>query len=90
MLAMLRIEPPRPASIMIGAIAEVAASMLTRLMSMWLRQLRSLGAKFYACGPSMDHFNVPRDKIVFPDVPVVEYLTFMTVMRDADVQLFVQ
>ena len=55
-----------------------------------LRQLQKLGAQFYACGPSMDHFRVAPDGLAFPDVPIVEYLTFMKVMRDADAQVFVQ
>jgi TusA-related sulfurtransferase/predicted peroxiredoxin len=55
-----------------------------------LRQLQRLGAKFYACGGSLQHFRVSPEDLAFPDVPIVEYLTFMTVMREADVQLFVQ
>ena len=38
----------------------------------------------------MDHFNVPAESLAFSDIPVVEYLTFMSVMRGAEVQLFVQ
>ncbi len=41
MLVTFTIEPP-PLSFMMGAAVCVAASMLTRLMSMWRRQLRSL------------------------------------------------
>ncbi len=54
-----------------------------------LRQLRELGAKFYLCGPSMDHFKVKKSDLIFNDVPIVEYLTFTAVMKEADVQLYV-
>jgi predicted peroxiredoxin/TusA-related sulfurtransferase len=54
-----------------------------------LRQLRTLGAKLYACGGSLDHFKVEAADFIFDDIPVVEYLTFMAVMEDADVQLYI-
>lgn len=54
-----------------------------------LHQLRSLGAKLYACGGSLDHFKVKATDFIFDDIPVVEYLTFMSVMEDADVQLYI-
>jgi TusA-related sulfurtransferase/predicted peroxiredoxin len=53
-----------------------------------LRQLQSLGGRLYACGPSLDHFHVDPDRLAFDDVVVCEYLTFMEVMRQADVQLY--
>lgn len=53
-----------------------------------LRQLRSLGAAIYMCGPSMQHFKVDREDLVFDDVPLVEYFSFMAVMSKADVQLY--
>jgi TusA-related sulfurtransferase/predicted peroxiredoxin len=53
-----------------------------------LRQLRSLGATFYVCGGSLGHFKVDPGDFVFPDLPVVEYLTFMAVMERADIQLY--
>jgi len=52
-----------------------------------LRQLQALGAALYACGPSLQHFGVDPERIVFDDVIVCEYLTFMEVMQQADVQL---
>lgn len=55
-----------------------------------LRQLQRRGAELYACGPSMEHFGVRRDQLVFPDVKVAAYLTFMAVMADADVHVFLQ
>lgn len=54
-----------------------------------LRQLQDLGAVFYACGPSMEHFKVAEEDLAFDGVIVAEYLTFMEVMSRADIQLFV-
>jgi len=54
-----------------------------------LRQLRSLGAKLYVCGPSMKHFKVTKEQLVFDDLPMVEYLTFMRVMERADIHLYI-
>ena len=53
-----------------------------------LRQLQALGGRIYACGPSLDHFRVDPARLAFEDVVVCEYLTFMEVMRQADVQLY--
>lgn len=53
-----------------------------------LRQLRSLGARVYVCGPSLEHFKVSRDELVFDDLPLVEYLSFMALMKDADVHVY--
>jgi len=54
-----------------------------------LRQIHSLGADIYACGGSLDHFKVKAEDFIFDDIPVVEYLTFMAVMEDADIQLYI-
>lgn len=53
-----------------------------------LRQLRSLGATIYMCAGSMDHFKVSEDDLIFDDLPLVEYLTFMTVMEGADIHIY--
>jgi hypothetical protein len=53
-----------------------------------LRQLQALGAQLYACGPSLEHFGVDAKRLAFADVTVCEYLTFMEVMQQADVQLY--
>ncbi len=53
-----------------------------------LHQLRSLGAKLYMCGGSMDHFKVAKNDLIFDDLPVIAYLTFMPIMAEADVQLY--
>jgi predicted peroxiredoxin/TusA-related sulfurtransferase len=53
-----------------------------------LRQLHTLGARVYACGPSLAHFKVDPDNLVLPDVKVVEYLTFMAVMESADIHIY--
>ncbi len=53
-----------------------------------LRQLQRLGGHVYACGPSLDHFKVDPSRLAIDDVIVCEYLTFMAVMQQADVQLY--
>jgi predicted peroxiredoxin/TusA-related sulfurtransferase len=53
-----------------------------------LKQLKELGARFYACGPSMDHFGVKKSEFIFDDVTVSEYLTFMEVMKGADIHIY--
>ncbi|HTP26335.1 MAG TPA: DsrE family protein [Anaeromyxobacteraceae bacterium] len=55
-----------------------------------LSQLHELGARFYACGPSLEHFGVERRSLAFNDVIVSEYLTFIEQMRSADLALLVQ
>lgn len=54
-----------------------------------LRQLQSLGARLYACGGSMQPFKVRREDLISDDIAIVEYLSFMAVMKDADIQLYV-
>lgn len=54
-----------------------------------LRQLRSLGGRLYVCGGSLQPFKVDREDFIFDDLPIVEYLTFMSVMADADVHIYV-
>ncbi len=53
-----------------------------------LQQLRELGARFYICGPSMEHFGVKKSELAFDDVVVAEYVTFMEVMNEADVHIY--
>ena len=54
-----------------------------------LRQLHELGAHIYICGPSMEHFKIEPDELILEDIAVVEYLSFMAVMEEADIQLFI-
>lgn len=54
-----------------------------------LRQLRSLGGNIYVCGGSLEHFKVEPKDFIFDDLPVVEYLTFVAVMADADIHLYI-
>lgn len=54
-----------------------------------LRQLRSLGAHMYVCGGSLQPFKVDREDFIFDDLPIIEYLTFMSIMEEADIQLYV-
>jgi predicted peroxiredoxin/TusA-related sulfurtransferase len=53
-----------------------------------LHQLRSLGARIYMCAPSMQHFKVTTEDLIFDDLPLVEYLTFMAVMEHADIHIY--
>jgi predicted peroxiredoxin/TusA-related sulfurtransferase len=53
-----------------------------------LRQLLDLGATISMCGPSMERFKVDKDDVVFADLPIVEYLSFMPVMERADVTIY--
>ncbi len=55
-----------------------------------LGQLRDLGARLYMCGGSMEHFKVRKEDLIFDDLPIVAYLTFMTVMDEADIHVFLQ
>ena len=51
-----------------------------------LRQLQALGGVLYVCGPSLQHFGVDPKQLAVDDVIVCEYLTFMEVMQQADLQ----
>jgi predicted peroxiredoxin/TusA-related sulfurtransferase len=55
-----------------------------------LTQLHALGATFYMCAPSADHFGVDPTNLGHTGVVLAEYITFMEVMIDADAQFFVQ
>jgi predicted peroxiredoxin/TusA-related sulfurtransferase len=55
-----------------------------------LLEIRELGGEIYMCGGSMDHFNVRREDLIFGDVHIVEYLSFVKEMADADIQLMLQ
>lgn len=49
-----------------------------------LEQLDSLGAFFYLCGPSMDHFKVKESELILDKVTIAEYITFLEAMEKAD------
>ncbi|MGY6022741.1 DsrE family protein [Streptomyces spinosirectus] len=53
-----------------------------------IAQLRRLGARLYACGPSMRRFGVDKEGLLYDDIVVAEYLTFMDVLRRSDVHLY--
>ena len=55
-----------------------------------LRELRALGARLYACGPSMEHFKVTENDLLFDDVRIAAYPTFAAEMEAAGVQIFPQ
>lgn len=52
-----------------------------------LRQLQQLGARLFACGPSMEHYKVDPANLAFSDVTIAAYLTFMEQMSSADIHL---
>lgn len=55
-----------------------------------LHQLADLGARIYLCGPSMEHFKVRTDELLFTDVTIAAYPTFVEQMNAAGVQVFLQ
>ena len=55
-----------------------------------LLQLKELGVRFYLCGGSMEPFGVKKADLVFDDVMIAEYFTFLEVMQGADLQIYLQ
>jgi predicted peroxiredoxin/TusA-related sulfurtransferase len=55
-----------------------------------LRQLRELGARIYVCGPSMEHFKVSEADLLFEEIRISSYPTFVEEMEAAGVQIFLQ
>jgi predicted peroxiredoxin/TusA-related sulfurtransferase len=55
-----------------------------------LRQLQDLGARIYLCGPSMEHFKVRAEDLLFTDVGIAAYPTYVEQMNAAGVQVFLQ
>jgi predicted peroxiredoxin len=55
-----------------------------------LQQLHELGARFYLCGGSMAHFGVTAADVIFGDVRIAEYFTFIEVMTKADIHIVLQ
>ncbi len=53
-----------------------------------LKQMQELGAKIYACGPSLDNFGVKESEFFLEGITVCEYFTFLLRMREADVQIY--
>jgi predicted peroxiredoxin/TusA-related sulfurtransferase len=54
-----------------------------------LRQLHELGSQIYLCGPSMEHYKVKKEDLIFDDSRIVAYLSFVPVMKEADIQFYV-
>jgi hypothetical protein len=40
------------------------------------------------CGPSMQHFKVRKEDLIFDELPLIEYFTFMTVMDQAETTIY--
>jgi predicted peroxiredoxin len=55
-----------------------------------LKILQELGAKFYVCQPSMEHFGVRENDFAFDGLTLCEYLTFLEVYNTADLKFFLQ
>lgn len=55
-----------------------------------LRILEKNGAKFYVCQPSMDHFKLKEQNIVFSNIAICEYFTFLEVLEKSDMKFFLQ
>jgi predicted peroxiredoxin len=55
---------------------------------LWI--LEKHGAKFFVCQPSMDHFKVKEENIIFPNHIICEYFTFLEVMEKSDIKFFIQ
>ena len=55
-----------------------------------LIELKKLGAKFYLCQPSMDHFKVRETDLIFDNIIIAEYGTFIEVLSEADIKFFLQ
>lgn len=53
-----------------------------------IKELKKLGAKFYICQPSMDHFRVKKSDLIFSDVIIAEYITFIEVLINSDIKFF--
>ena len=53
-------------------------------------ELKKLGAKIYLCQPSMDHFKVKKSDLIFTDIIIAEYITFLDVLKDSDIKFFIQ
>ena len=55
-----------------------------------LEQPKELGARIYICGESMDPFGVKKSDLIFDDIIVAEYQTFLEVIDNADNYIFLQ
>lgn len=53
-----------------------------------LNQLRELGAHLYICGGSMQPFGVSRSDLIFDDIILAEYFTFLEIMEGADINIY--
>lgn len=53
-------------------------------------QLHELGARLDVCGPSMQHFKVDPEQLLFPEIRIAASPTFVEEMQAAGVQIFLQ
>lgn len=55
-----------------------------------LEQLKELGAHLYVCGGSMEPFGVKKSDLIFDDIIIAEYFTFLEIMDSADINMYLQ
>lgn len=55
-----------------------------------LDQLKELGAHLYVCGGSMAPFGVKKEDLIFDDIMIAEYFTFLEIMHGADINIYLQ
>ncbi|NNC74855.1 MAG: hypothetical protein HKN93_05010 [Acidimicrobiia bacterium] len=53
-----------------------------------VRELLELGGTVYACGPSLQRFQVLEDMLAFDDVVIGEYVTFVNELDGADITMY--
>ncbi len=53
-----------------------------------MNQLRELGAHIYICGGSMQPFGVNKSDLIFDDIILAEYFTFLEIMEKADINIY--
>ncbi len=50
--------------------------------------MRELGGTLYACGPSLEHYDIEETDLVFEHIIIAEYATFIGEMDGADIMLY--
>ncbi len=53
-----------------------------------IHQLKALGARFYICGGSIQPFGASKSELIFEDIIIAEYFTFLEVMNETDIKIY--
>ena len=53
-----------------------------------IAELNRLGVVFYVCQPSLDHHRLKAKELMFDDIILSEYLTFMQVVSGSDIKFY--